>query len=574
MNAINRQKFLAELAKLLTFMYEEDRRYALDMYERMFDIAEENEQWLIQNLMSPTRQAVIIARAYDAKERKLSVAAEWREDGEENQNGETPPFVLAINKIFDDLFPDDEEEEEEETEESDADQVSFFDQDENKKETKKHRMPKAAVLLNRTQEFESVTAEAVEGIDLESILKEEGQEDFWTARTDSDTEPDAESEPDPRVQIVDRAEFYDPAEDRPDAAAAEAPSEAGADAESLSHSEPETSEQHDTPQPETGAGVEEQQKETLQTGERPKKRRSIEELLGFRKEKKQSDNPVSAVSEPSKALEQAATAAEQTESVEPAEKAVEEKTDPTAAEEKPRNLSDRNEAAGAPEKIMVKAVPPETADITPKEEQAPEKTAQEQPAELPPSEKNNAAEHEVAAESDRSAVKSRAAEESRAAAESRSAADFPQNPDADTKEPFFSLPDDAPVIRKPEPGKKEEKAGPVERVPNVPAMILFFIVAIPSVPVMLVILAILVALCVSLSFGMIALGSILVLSAFSGFAVLADILLLLGAALIALALGLLLLWLGIWLIAEVMAGLIRSIGSLYREWCYKEVPAA
>ena len=76
-NAINRQKFLAELAKLMTFMYEEDRRYALDMYERMFDIAEGNEQWLIQNLMSPTRQAVIIARAYDAKERKLSVEAEW-----------------------------------------------------------------------------------------------------------------------------------------------------------------------------------------------------------------------------------------------------------------------------------------------------------------------------------------------------------------------------------------------------------------------------------------------------------------------------------------------------------------
>ena len=411
MNAINRQKFLAELAKLLTFMYEEDRRYALDMYERMFDIAEENEQWLIQNLMSPTRQAVIIARAYDAKERKLSVAAEWREDGEENQNGETPPFVLAINKIFDDLFPDDEEEEEEETEESDADQVSFFDQDENKKETKKHRMPKAAVLLNQTQEFESVTAEAVEGIDLESILKEEGQEDFWTAQSDSDTEPDAEAEPDPRVQIVDRAEYYDPAEDRPDAAAAEAPPEAGADAESPSHSEPEAAEQHDSPQPETGAGVEEQPKETMQTGERPKKRRSIEELLGFRKEKKPSAESESAASEPSEALEQAATVTAQTEAAEPAEKAGEEKTDPTTVEEKPRNLSDRNEAAGAPEKIMVKAVPPETADITPKEEQTPEKTAQEQPAELPPSEKSNAAEHKAAAESDRSAVKSRAAAE-------------------------------------------------------------------------------------------------------------------------------------------------------------------
>ena len=80
MNAINRQKFLAELAKLLSFMYEEDRRYALDMYERMFNIAGEDEQWLIQNLMSPTRQAVIIARSYDAKERSLTVSAHWKEE--------------------------------------------------------------------------------------------------------------------------------------------------------------------------------------------------------------------------------------------------------------------------------------------------------------------------------------------------------------------------------------------------------------------------------------------------------------------------------------------------------------
>ena len=104
-------------------------------------------------------------------------------------------------------------------------------------------------------------------------------------------------------------------------------------------------------------------------------------------------------------------------------------------------------------------------------------------------------------------------------------------------------------------------------------MILFFIVAIPSVPVMLILLALLVALCVSLSFATIALGSILVISAFSGFAVLADILLLLGAAIIALALGLLFLWLAIWLSAEAIVGLLRSIRELYREWCYKEVPA-
>ena len=122
-------------------------------------------------------------------------------------------------------------------------------------------------------------------------------------------------------------------------------------------------------------------------------------------------------------------------------------------------------------------------------------------------------------------------------------------------------------------GKKEEKTVPVERVSNVPAMILFFIVAIPSVPVMLVILAILVALCVSLSFGMIALGSILVLSAFSGFAVLADVLMLFGASLIALALGLVFLWIAIWLIGGVMVSLVRSVIELGRNWCSKEVPA-
>ena len=555
-NAINRQKFLAELAKLMTFMYEEDRRYALDMYERMFDIAEGNEQWLIQNLMSPTRQAVIIARAYDAKERKLSVEAEWRKDGEEDQNGEPPPFVLAINKIFDDLFPEDEETEE--TEESDADQVSFFDQNESRKETKKHRMPKAAVLLNRTQEFESVTAEAVEEIDLESILKEEGQEDFWTGRTDSDTEPDTEAEPDPRVQIVDRSEFYEPAEDQTDAGAGEASPEEKADPENPSHSEPEAGEQTDITKAETVD--EELTEETRQTGEQLKKRRSIEELLGFRKEKKRSEEPERTEPEPPSAAEPATTEL-RPESGGLTEKAGVEMTDSIPGEENPRNLPDQNEQADTAARNGVKAVPLETADAAPKGEQFPEKPVQEKSAESA----------EVPA-----AETGGGAAESKAAAESKDAPRIPKETDTDapdTKDPFFNLPDDAPVIRKPEPRKREEAPAPVKKVPNVPAMILFFIVAIPSVPVMLAILAILVALCVSLSFGMIALGSVLVVSAFSGFAVLADIMLLLGAAIIALALGLLLLWLGIWLIAEVIAGLIRSIGSLYCEWCYKEVPA-
>lgn len=65
MNVINKQKFLAELAKLLTFMYEDDRQSALSAYADMFDEAAD-EQALIQALNSPLRQAVEVARAYNA----------------------------------------------------------------------------------------------------------------------------------------------------------------------------------------------------------------------------------------------------------------------------------------------------------------------------------------------------------------------------------------------------------------------------------------------------------------------------------------------------------------------------
>ena len=97
MKRINRQKFLAELGRLLTFMYEEDRQTALAMYNRMFDEAED-EQALIQYLVSPTRQAVVLARAYNAKERKLQVHSQSRDEYEQVSD-EIPDFVLAINKI-------------------------------------------------------------------------------------------------------------------------------------------------------------------------------------------------------------------------------------------------------------------------------------------------------------------------------------------------------------------------------------------------------------------------------------------------------------------------------------------
>lgn len=97
MKRINRQKFLAELGRLLTFMYEEDRQTALAMYNKMFDESED-EQALIQYLVSPTRQAVILARAYNAKERKLQVHSQSRDEYEQVSD-EIPDFVLAINKL-------------------------------------------------------------------------------------------------------------------------------------------------------------------------------------------------------------------------------------------------------------------------------------------------------------------------------------------------------------------------------------------------------------------------------------------------------------------------------------------
>lgn len=99
---INKQKFLAELGKLLTFMYDEDRQDALAMYARMFDAAPD-EQALIQFLVSPTRQAVVIARAYNARERKLQVNTTAR-DGRYDEGEGTPDYVRAISGLEDEAL--------------------------------------------------------------------------------------------------------------------------------------------------------------------------------------------------------------------------------------------------------------------------------------------------------------------------------------------------------------------------------------------------------------------------------------------------------------------------------------
>ena len=90
---INKQKFLAELAKLLTFMYEEDRQKALGAYNEMFDEAED-EQMLLQALVSPLRQAVEVARAYNSGKQSLSAEAKPREGEPAND-----AFLDTIHRI-------------------------------------------------------------------------------------------------------------------------------------------------------------------------------------------------------------------------------------------------------------------------------------------------------------------------------------------------------------------------------------------------------------------------------------------------------------------------------------------
>ena len=64
-------------------MYEEDRIRALELYSDIFDEVG-NETAVLQLLVSPTRQAVNLARAYDARARSAQ------------EDGDTPAYLQVI----------------------------------------------------------------------------------------------------------------------------------------------------------------------------------------------------------------------------------------------------------------------------------------------------------------------------------------------------------------------------------------------------------------------------------------------------------------------------------------------
>ena len=119
----------------------------------------------------------------------------------------------------------------------------------------------------------------------------------------------------------------------------------------------------------------------------------------------------------------------------------------------------------------------------------------------------------------------------------------------------------------------DEEYEPV-RKPRVFLLILYILLAVP-VGLLGILLLIVPTLLFLVLAGLIITGGVMaVTSAFgSGIAVFADIMVIIGMAFILLALGLLALWIAVWLVGGVMVGLVRGLIHLGGKWCYKEVEA-
>ena len=104
-------------------------------------------------------------------------------------------------------------------------------------------------------------------------------------------------------------------------------------------------------------------------------------------------------------------------------------------------------------------------------------------------------------------------------------------------------------------------------------LILYIILAIPLTLAGIILLLVPTILFLALAAGTICAGVMALGAAFSGFTMFSDLMVVLGLAIIVLALGLLFLWIFIWFIGGAIAGLVRGVISLGEQWCYKEVAA-
>ena len=234
-------------------------------------------------------------------------------------------------------------------------------------------------------------------------------------------------------------------------------------------------------------------------------------------------------------------ASEETEEPAPAEEASEETEEPAPAEEASEEAEETAPAEKASE---------ETEEPAPAEE-APEETEEPAPAE----------------------------EEPEAPEEAAPAAEAPAPAENKTQEniEFFSMPEEGKEEAAENEGEESvfnidtDLMRQPRRKAKVFALIVYILFAIPLTLAAIVILLVPAVLFLALSVASIICGVVVVSTALNGFAVIADIMVVLGMALVLFALGLLFLWTAIWFIGGAIVGVVHGVAALCDKWCYKEV---
>ena len=238
--------------------------------------------------------------------------------------------------------------------------------------------------------------------------------------------------------------------------------------------------------------------------------------------------PAEEASEETEEPAPAEEASEETEEPAPAEEASEETEEPAPAEEEPEEAEETAPAEKASE---------ETEEPAPAEE-APEETEEPAPAAEEPAPAENKTQENIEFFSMPEEGKEEAAEN-------------------EGEESVFNI--DTDLMRQP------------RRKAKVFALIVYILFAIPLTLAAIVILLVPAVLFLALSVASIICGVVVVSTALNGFAVIADIMVVLGMALVLFALGLLFLWTAIWFIGGAIVGVVHGVAALCDKWCYKEV---
>ena len=224
---------------------------------------------------------------------------------------------------------------------------------------------------------------------------------------------------------------------------------------------------------------------------------------------------------------------------------------------------------------------PAPARETPEEpapaEEASEETEEPAPAEEAPEEAEETAPAEKASEeTEEPAPAEEAPEETE---EPAPAAEEPAPAESKTQEniEFFSMPEEGKEEAAENEGEESvfnidtDLMRQPRRKAKVFALIVYILFAIPLTLAAIVILLVPAVLFLALSVASIICGVVVVSTALNGFAVIADIMVVLGMALVLFALGLLFLWTAIWFIGGAIVGVVHGVAALCDKWCYKEV---